>query len=225
MPQLIIFISLFFLQTNIMAQTKPTLIYFGDPMCSWCYGFSPEFDKAINILDQKVDVQLIMGGLRPYNRETMKDLSGFLEGHWKEVHERSLQPFQYGILKKENIYYDTEPSCRAVVTVRQIKPEIEFAFFKAVQTSFYFKNNDPNLTETFAELAGTFNLDINEFRQLFDSEAMKNKVRQDFEYSAEMGVRGFPTVLLQKGEELYLLSNGYVKAENIVEKVDRVLKK
>ncbi|MEO1259884.1 MAG: DsbA family protein [Bacteroidota bacterium] len=207
-----------------MAQTKPTLLYFGDPMCSWCYGFSPEFNNAMMALDEKVDVQLIMGGLRPYNRETMKDLSGFLKGHWEEVHERSSQPFQYGILEEENMYYDTEPSCRAVVTVRQMNPAIEFAFFKAVQQSFYFKNNDPNLTETFVNLAGAFDLDKNEFRQLFESDEMKVKVRQDFEHSAEMGVRGFPTVLLQKGEELFLLSNGYVKAGNIVEKVEQVLK-
>ena len=128
------------------------------------------------------------------------------------------------ILDSANIYYDTEPSCRAVVVTREMRPAIEFDFFKATQKSFYFKNNDPNLTETFVELAGAFNLDKNEFRKLFESEEMKDKVRHDFEYSAEMGVRGFPTVILQKGDELYLLSNGYTKAENIVEKVDRVLK-
>ena len=207
-----------------MAQDKPKLIYFGDPMCSWCYGFSPEFSKAIKTLGNDFEFEFVMGGLRPYNTETMTDLADFLKHHWEEVGNRSGQPFQYDILNKSDIAYDTEPACRAVVTVRKINPKIEFEFFKAVQSAFYFENKNPNLTETFVAIADQFNLDKNEFKKLFESDEMKKAVREDFALSAEMGVRGFPTVIFKKGDELFLLSNGYTVAENIIEKVDRVLK-
>ena len=37
----------------------PHLIYFSDPMCSWCYGFGPELEKATRedfALTQRVGV-------------------------------------------------------------------------------------------------------------------------------------------------------------------------
>ena len=207
-----------------MAQNQPKLIYFGDPMCSWCYGFSPEFSKAAEALDDQVEVQFVMGGLRPYNTETMTDLSDFLRYHWEEVSQRSGQPFQYDILSSEEIMYDTEPSCRAVVTIRHMQPESEFAFFKATQRGFYFDNNNPNTTATFVELAEKMGVDGSEFQRLFESDEMKKAVREDFLRSQEMGVRGFPTVLLKNGDQLYMLSNGYTTAEKLIARANDALK-
>lgn len=223
MEKILIFIFLIHFQIKTMAQEKNTIIYFGDPMCSWCYGFSPEFSKVVAEMDEKINVELVMGGLRPYNTETMADLGGFLKHHWEEVGKRSGQPFQYDILNASDILYDTEPACRAVVTVRQMDTSLEFEFFKAVQHAFYFENKNPNLTSTFTEIAGQFNLDKNKFQQLFESEALKKAVQKDFTRSVEMGVRGFPTVIFIKGEDYYLLSNGYTKAEVIIAKINQVM--
>lgn len=223
MKKIFFFVILIFLQFIIMAQEKPTLIYFGDPMCSWCYGFSPEFNKAVETLGDRLDVELVMGGLRPYNTQTMTDLGDFLKHHWEEVHQRSGQPFQYDILRKKDLVYDTEPACRAVVTVRQMNPALAFSFFKAVQHSFYAENRNPNLTETFATVAEQLGVDKNEFKRLFESEEMKNMVREDFTYAGEMDVRGFPTVILKNGDDLYLLSNGYTEAVHLLEQVKRIV--
>jgi len=138
---LLTFIFFFHINT-MMSQSKPKLIYFGDPMCSWCYGFSPEMEKAIDSLSSEVDFQMVMGGLRPYNTETMKDLGDFLQHHWEEVGSRSGQSFSYEILKDTSFVYDTEPACRAVVLMRELKPEKEFEFFHKVQNAFYFKNKN-----------------------------------------------------------------------------------
>ena len=223
MKQLAIFLFFIFLQIQILAQEKPTLIYFGDPMCSWCYGFSPEYSKALKALENKAETEIIMGGLRPYNTEVMTDLADFLKHHWEEVGKRSGQHFSYSILNKSDIRYDTEPACWAVVVVKTMQPEIVFSFFKKVQTAFYSENKDPNLTETFVEIAGGYNLDKNKFRELFESEEIKEATREEFAFSGEMGVRGFPTVVLKHGEELVLISNGYTEAENLIEKINKVI--
>ncbi len=52
------------------------LIYFGDPMCSWCYGFAPELKEIISNLPE-VEFQLILGGLRPYGKEPIKGMKKF----------------------------------------------------------------------------------------------------------------------------------------------------
>ncbi len=33
-----------------MPAEEHALLYFGDPMCSWCYGFSTEIAKAISFM-------------------------------------------------------------------------------------------------------------------------------------------------------------------------------
>ncbi len=206
-----------------MSQSKPQLIYFGDPMCSWCYGFSPEISKAKEQLSERINFKLVMGGLRPYNTQTMTDLGDFLKHHWEDVGKRSGQPFSYDILNDASFVYDTEPACRAVVVMRTLKPEAEFDFYKKIQTSFYSENKNTNLTSTFADLAVEFKLDKKEFAEKFESDEMKQKVREDFVYSNESGVRGFPTLVLKDGDNLYLIANGYTEAEAIIKKCNDIL--
>ena len=62
----LLFLFLLTISSTMMnGQEKATLIYFGDPMCSWCYGFSDELNDALNLLSDQVDFELVMGGLRP----------------------------------------------------------------------------------------------------------------------------------------------------------------
>ena len=206
----------------VEAQTKATLIYIGDPMCSWCYGFSPELTDALKELEGQVEIELLMGGLRPYNTQKMTELADFLKGHWKEVHERSGQPFSYDVLATQQIY-DTEPPSRAVVVMRQLAPKQELAFFKAIQKAFYYENKDMGAVETYMELAENYGVDKTKFKELFTSEAMKLAVRADFEKAAAMGVRGFPTVVLRDEEGYYLISNGYMEGKQLVKLVREAL--
>ncbi len=206
-----------------MAQTKAKLIYVADPMCSWCYGFANELSEALKNLNDKVDLQLIMGGLRPYNTETMKDLGEFLKGHWQHVEQRSGRQFNYAILKDQSFVYDTEPSSRAVLVMRQLKPEREFDFFKAIQTAFYAENKNTNEVDTFLDLVEDLEVDRNKFKVMFESEGMKQAVRKDFETAAEMGVRGFPTLILKLEDHFFLISNGFTTAKNIESKVNHQL--
>ncbi len=206
-----------------MAQDKPTLIYVGDPMCSWCYGFSPEFSEAVDKLGETIELEMVMGGLRPYNTQTMKDLDDFLTHHWEEVSERSGQPFKYDILKDYTFVYDTEPACRAVCVVRDLAPEKELAFFKAIQTAFYYENKNTGAIDTYLDICKKMDINPKAFLTAFDSDKMKNAVREDFTVSAEMGVRGFPTVILKKDGKYIMIANGYTTAENVMQKVNLFL--
>jgi putative protein-disulfide isomerase len=205
-----------------MENNKTKLIYFADPMCSWCYGFSPELTKVVERLGDAVEFEIIMGGLRPYNTETIGELGDFLKEHWEQVSERSKQPFSYNILEDTSFIYDTEPSCRAVVLMRQLKPEMAFSFFKKIQAAFYKNNKNTNEIATYLDLLEDFGVDKEAFRKAFESEDLKTKVKEDFEYAANVGVRGFPTLVLQNDNNLYLLSNGYTEAENIMETVLKI---
>lgn len=211
------------LSTKIMSQETAKLIYFGDPMCSWCYGFSPELSAVVDQLGEELELEMVMGGLRPYNTQSMPELKSFLTGHWHEVSERSGQEFSYGILDEKEITYDTEPPSRAFIIIRDLCPGSELLFFKELQILFYLRNKNMHLAETYFEAVEQLGISKEKFTNLFESEEYKNKIKADFEKSASLGVRGFPTLLLKKGEEIYLISNGYKESGAIIESIQAKL--
>ena len=192
-------------------------------MCSWCYGFAPHITNLKNHFADSMDFRLVMGGLRPGGKETIGEIGDFLRHHWEEVNKRSGQPFSYEILKKSDFIYDTEPPCRAVVTMRELNPLLEFDFYKAVQEEFYQKGSDTNDPNTYSRLAETFGLDENEFQVAFISPSIREKMYEDFNFSQNLGVRGFPTTVLESNGQLYMLANGYMEADLIKQSIDKIL--
>ncbi|MEK9724235.1 MAG: hypothetical protein VW405_12255, partial [Rhodospirillaceae bacterium] len=97
------------------------LLYFADPMCSWCWGFSPSVDAIRTELSDSLPIRPVMGGLRPGNTEPMNEVAKLeVRRHWEHVLEASGQPFDFDFFDRDGFVYDTEPACRAVVTVRRL---------------------------------------------------------------------------------------------------------
>ena len=207
-----------------MAQSDAKIIYVGDPMCSWCYGIAPEFSDLMKELEGKVEFELVLGGLRPYNEQKMIELKDFLTGHWREVHEKSGQEFNYGILDDTNISYDTEPPSRAAVVVRQMSPNQEIAFFKKSQSLFYQENKNMHLAESYYSLLDELNLDKEEFTSLFNSSEMKTKIKEDFARAASLGVNSFPTILIVYNGKIQAIARGYSTADKMIDRVEQIIK-
>lgn len=223
MFKFLIISSLLFMHTLSMSQETPTLIYIGDPMCSWCYGFSPELSEAIKSLGNKVQVRAVMGGLRPYNTEKISGMKDFLKEHWEHVNEASGQPFDYGILDDENFVYDTEPPSRAILVIRQLKPEVEMPFFHDVQKLFYAENKHTHIAENYHPLLKKYDIDQSSFKTAFESNALKQLTRADFAEAGEMGIRGFPSLVILQDGKYTLVTNGYAKAEQVVSQVLKII--
>lgn len=200
------------------------LIYVADPMCSWCHGFTPTITKLVEHYQDKLSLSLIMGGLRPGGHtpwdQKMKD---FLRHHWEEVAKKTGQPFTYDLLEQDHFKYDTEPSCRAVCVVRDMAVDKAFMFFKAIQNAFYFLNNDPNELDFYLPLCEELGINTQEFTTKFESDEYRQRTKLDFTHSRQLGVRGFPTLLLMKGEEIQVVSPGFAEFDRIQMRIDELL--
>jgi putative protein-disulfide isomerase len=212
---------------KVPGDEKPEIIYVGDAMCSWCYGFSPEITTVKNYYSSIADFKLVNGGLRPGTTKPMDaSMKKMLGHHWKEVNKRTGQPFSYGILAPETTFiYDTEPPARAVVAVRNIRPQSEFEFFKAVQNAFYVKNKNSNDVQTYVDLLPAFEIDKEEFIKQFNSEDIKTKTKEDFLLSDKFGVEGFPCIFLRRGHDYTLITDGYTKSDEIIKAINKELNK
>ena len=190
--------------------TSTILWYFADPMCSWCWGFSPVVEKIRAGYEGRLRIALMLGGLRPWTTEAMSPkMRDEILHHWQEVHRLTGQSFSFEGALPEGFIYDTEPACRAVITLAELLPEKTFSYFKAIQSAFYMGQMDVTRSDNLLELATQQGLEAGQFLSRFDTEETRQKTRQHFVGTQQAGVRGFPTLVLQQGSEFEFISRGY----------------
>ncbi|PVY42482.1 putative protein-disulfide isomerase [Pontibacter virosus] len=203
----------------------PHLIYVMDPMCSWCYGFAPVLHRLKKEQEGKLNFKLVLGGLRPGTTEPMGDeMKAAIKQHWQEVEKATEQTFDFGFFERESFVYDTEPACRAVVTMRYLQPEKELEMAEEVQRAFYARNNDVTKAEVLAEIALGLGIAEDTFLEKFHSDEMKEKTQQDFLIARHLQANAFPSVYLLVGHNLSLLSRGYYLYDALKAKLEEALK-
>ena len=201
------------------AVANPHLLYFADPMCSWCWGFSPVIGAISERFGDALPIRLMMGGLRPGTTMPL-DESGkrTIREHWEHVHEASGQPFDMRFFERDGFVYDTEPASRAVVVARRSGAEQGFAYLRLAHAAFYAENRDVTNEEVLVDLATKLGLDREEFAEALVSEEAKQETWTDFAVSQHAGITGFPTLLAGSGEanEYGIVTQGYQPADRVV---------
>lgn len=197
------------------------MYYFTDPMCSWCYGFSPVIKKLIESYPE-IDLQIISGGFSPGSKQKItEEYKAFLEYHWRNVNLRSGQPFNHSMkFATESFVYDTEPSSRALVVIQKLAPEQDFEFLSLMQTSFYVLGIDITNDVVLAGLAEQIGVEKSLFLEDFHSKEMKRKTIQRFQFSRQLGVQGFPTLIALENGQFKVISHGFQPFESLAGIVD-----
>lgn len=185
-------------------------VYVGDPMCSWCWGFSPALEKLES--RYSIPLRVVMGGLRtgsqaePMDRQARQQLANY----WQGVAQRTGQPFTTASLERDGWSYETEPSCRAVVAMRELAPHQTLRWVARLHRAFYVEGVNITDPSVFLELLDGFDAEPDRFVHLFADDAIAERTQQDFAEAQRYGVTGFPTVLFRDGEELAIVTRGFV---------------
>lgn len=190
--------------------TDRQLLYFADPMCSWCWGFSPVIHQVAENWADTAPVDIHVGGLRAGNTRPMNQQQRmYILNHWFHVNEASDQPFDFSFKMPDDFVYDTEPACRAIKVMQELDPAQALAYFSAIQHAFYAQNQDVTRPETLASLAEGLGVDKTEFKTLFESDAARQAAQNDFMLTQQFGVNGFPCLIGRTGEDYVFIAQGY----------------
>lgn len=198
------------------------LIYFADPMCSWCWGFSPAMESVAARFGDQLPIRLILGGLRPGTTDPMDDaMKATIREHWEHVRDASGQPFDFAFFDRAGFVYDTEPACRAVVAARRIDPAMAMPLLKRLHRAFYAENADVTDSTVLCGLAEEVGLDRPAFEAMYESEETLEETRKDFAIAYHSGVTGFPTLIVGSDEGGYAaVSRGFQPGERIEALID-----
>lgn len=207
----------------------PSLIYVADPMCSWCYGFTPELATLLQGIPD-LPLEIIVGGLRAYNKEVLGNTErDTILSHWRQVAKASGLPFNDTVLSRPDFIYDSEPACRAVVAARTLSPSHSLYVFDAIQHAFYAEGRDITQAAVLADVVAAalskagVPTDAAAFQAAMESAESVLATAEDFGQTRRWEITGFPTLILEHDGELDLVTSGYVDAERLVERMQAII--
>ncbi|MGF6754558.1 putative protein-disulfide isomerase [Paraburkholderia sp. GAS42] len=201
------------------------LIFVGDPMCSWCYGFSKEMASIVESMPE-LEVQIVVGGMAAGSTTVLDDAGKqFRLTHWARVEQMSGAEFnREALMARKNFVYDTEPVCRAVVAARMVAPAGDLLkVFRALQRAFYVDGLDTTDGKVLADVgaqalaAQGFEGTAEAFFKVWSSEEAIDAAQADFALTQRMGVRGFPTLFVELDGQIGQLSSGYATAGQVTQ--------
>lgn len=192
-----------------------TLRYFGDPMCSWCWGFKPVLEQVDQEYPELQRVT-VMGGLRGESDQPMSnDLMKLVQAAWVRIEQATGQPFNHDLWRRHRPLATTLPACRAVVAARLLDPEVMWPFMVGMFEAYFTRAMDPTQRETYLDVAGSVQLDLPQFEAKLDSPEVEAALQRDLALTRKFGITGFPSVVLSLGNDHYLVSPGYQPIEGM----------
>jgi len=191
------------------------LRYFGDPMCSWCWGFKPVLEQ-VELEYPELKRITVMGGLRGEGDSPMSDeLMKLIQSGWMRIEETTGQPFNHEFWQQHRPLATTLPACKAVLTARAIDPDLEWPFMVGMFKAYFTQAMDPTDNGTHLSVAKSLGFDIARFKTFLHSGEVDEALEKDLSVTRRFGVTGFPTVVLTIGTSNYLVSPGYQPIEGL----------
>jgi putative protein-disulfide isomerase len=203
------------------------LIYIGDPMCSWCYGFGKELAVVLSEMPS-LPLQIVVGGVRAGATDVLDDAGKqFRLSHWARVEAASKLPFnREALMARKGFVYDTEPICRAVVAARIIAPDVPLLeIFRSLQHAFYVDGLDTTDAAVLARLtanalhAAGQPIAMDAVLTAFNANETIAQTRQDFAKARRWGVVSFPSLILDVNDTKQSVADGYTNASSVLSKL------
>ena len=191
------------------------LIFIVDPMCSWCWGFHPIIEELRQKQSQGYKFSLLMGGLRTTGQMSWDSQSkAYLAQNWNNVSAKTGQRFTHTLLNKPTFDYNTYPSCKAVITVRELWGEVAaFEYIGSIQKAFYVDARDITSIEI---LTSHITQDKEKFLDFYNLKQAEQLMQHDFSKARSMGANAFPSTIKIDSEGHMVCLNGYRPLEEIL---------
>ena len=191
------------------------LIFVLDPMCSWCWGFHPVIETLRKDHAERYTFTLVMGGLRSAGQmEWNAQSKAYLNATWQGVAQTTKQPFSPSLLNRTHFDYDTYPSCKAVITIRELQGvDAAFAYFGDIQKAFYTEGKDITSLDTLTHYVQG---DTQAFQTFYQSDRAELLMQHDFSKARSMGANAFPSTVKIDEDGHMVCIKGYKRLEDIL---------
>lgn len=207
---------------------ETTLLYIADPMCSWCWGFAPQWSR-IRADFPALPVRILLGGLAPDTEEPMPlEMQTYVQLAWDAVERTAGVSFDRGFWDGRNpdIRRATYPACRAVILAR--KDDLEAAMFDAIQHAYYQEARNPSNPDVLADCATAIGMTSSrtEFLQQLDAPETQALLEEDLQLRRSLGANTFPSLAVVGGRVPSpgkIIHRGWGTAEELLPRIEGLL--
>lgn len=193
------------------------LYYVHDPMCSWCWGFRPAWQRLQDMLSDSIRIQYLLGGLAPDTDEPMPEtMRQRIQGHWRAIEQRIPgTQFNYDFWRRCQPRRSTWMACRAVVAIRSLQSALAQPMIESIQRAYYLQARNPSDVDVLIELAEELGQNPAAFRSLLLSNETDVRFRHEMELARSLGVHAYPSLVLQASGRIQTISIDYLNAESM----------
>jgi len=201
------------------------LIYIHDPMCSWCWGFSPTLSQLQDRLPEQLGFTRLLGGLAPDNDQPMPmALQSKLQDTWHRIQSRIPgTQFNFDFWRDCKPRRSTWPACRAVIAARASDPALELPMITAIQHAYYREARNPSDPGTLATLATGLGLDGKEFANRLDAAHTRDILEEEIRQARRIGADSFPSLRLQTGDSFWPVPVDYTDPEPMLDTIHALI--
>jgi len=197
------------------SQENMKIVYVYDALCGWCYGFSPVMVQFYEKYKDKVDFEVISGGMITGDRiGPIGEVASYIRWAYKDVENATGIKFGSQFLNQtlENgeAIFTSIPPAIALSVFKETKPEQSIPFASELQKAIYYDGIEPENLEAYGEIAEKFGLNAKSFVTKMKDPFYKNKALEDFEKSAKLNVSGFPTLFIKMDGTYRKIGSGYM---------------
>ena len=184
------------------------LHYVHDPMCSWCWGYRPAWEKLRSNLPGGIIVNNVLGGLAPDNADPMPaELQAQIQGHWRRIRQMLGTEFNFDFWTLCEPRRSTYPACRAVLAAGRQQREEDMIL--AIQQAYYLRAMNPSDDETLVQLAGELGLDTDRFTTDLNAAGTHDALLGQVHKARQWRVPGFPSLVLETPDSVHHIALDY----------------
>jgi putative protein-disulfide isomerase len=184
------------------------LIYVHDPMCSWCWGYKPTWQKLESALANILPIEYRIGGLAADSDQPMSvDMQLQLQGIWQNISNQLGTEFNFNFWRECQPRRSTYPSCRAALIARSFNKEPQM--IDAIQQAYYLKAQNPSDEDVLIKLCEKIGLDPCLFTQQLHSNELKRRFDDELNYVRSLPIQGFPSLVLIRNNRAYPIAINY----------------
>lgn len=211
---------------------KFTLIYCYDAYCGWCYGFSPVIKRISEDFKDKIDTEVLSGGMMTGERiMPIEKIGPFIQTSYKNVEDltgiKFGEDFLWHVFNPEQSDWvmNSEKPAIALCIFKEYYPERQLEFATDLQYALNYEGRDLDDDEAYRHLLEKYSIQPESFYAKLKSEAYKEAAYYEFALCKQLQVTGFPSVFIQTGElKFVMVARGFTALEELSSRIEMVLK-
>jgi putative protein-disulfide isomerase len=203
--------------------TKPLVLYVHDALCGWCYGFSPVIKKAAEVFENDFHFVAVSGGMIIGDAiGPIGKMSDYIKKAYPRVEETTGIKFGEGyirIVEQGSYILNSVKPAMAMSAFKSFLPFKSVDFAHDLHKAHMGEGKNLNEREAYLEIIRKYGIDEEEFLKRANSDECKEQTYREFEEIKHIGLTGFPSVLLQHDQDVFLISQGYIDYETLAQRL------